>query len=195
MGLPEKKQQKKQRYTYADYRSWNDNERWELIAGVSYAMFPAPSPVHQRISGRLHRQFANFLDGKPCEVFYAPLNVRLNGLGDDDYDVFQPDLVIIYDQTKIDDKGCNGAPDMVIEILSPATARRDKLLKFNKYQHAGVREYWIVDADSRTVQVHILENGRYFTTCYGEADKIAVHVLEGCEISLSSVFIDRRKYR
>jgi len=191
MGLPEKKQ----RYTYADYCAWDDRERWELIDGVPHAMSPAPSTIHQRISGRLYRQLANFLDGKPCEVFYAPFDVRLNAMGNEDGDVFQPDLVIICDQVKIDDKGCNGAPDMVIEILSPATARRDKLLKFNKYQRAGVREYWIVDADSRTVQVHILENGRYFTTSYGEADKIAVNVLEGCEIGLSEIFIDRRTYR
>jgi len=102
---------------------------------------------------------------------------------------------VLWKPVKIDDKGCSGAPDMVIEILSPATARRDKLLKFNKYQSAGVREYWIVDIDSRTVQVHILENGRYFTTSYGEADKIAVHALDGCEISLSAVFIDRRTYQ
>ena len=192
MGVPKKKQ----RYTYADYCAWNDRERWELMDGVPHAIFPAPSPNHQRVSSRLYRPLANFVDDKPhYEVFYAPLDVRLNALGDDDDDVFQPDLVIICDQTKIDDKGCNGAPDMVIEILSSSTARRDKLLKFNKYQNAGVLEYWIVDIDSRTVQTHILENGRYFTTSYGEADKIPVHVLEGCVINLSDVFIDRRAYR
>jgi len=114
--------------------------------------------------------------------------VRLNALGDDDDDVFQPDLVIICDRTKIDDKGCNGAPDMVIEILSPSTAMRDKLLKFNEYQRAGVREYWIVDPDTKTVQVFILENGQYLAKSYGETDTISVSVLKSCEISLPDVF-------
>jgi len=185
MPLPEKYQ----RYSYADYRTWDDGERWELIDGEPYAMSPAPSPAHQRVSNRLSFQLTLFLQGKTCEVFTAPFDVRLNAAGDDEYDVFQPDLVIICDHAKIDDTGCNGAPDMVIEILSPSTACRDKLLKFNKYQHAGVREYWIIDLDSRTVQVHILENGRYYIKSYGEADTVPVSVLKGCEISLPDVFM------
>jgi len=96
--------------------------------------------------------------------------------------------VVICDRAKIDDKGCNGAPDMIIEILSPSTAKHDRLLKFNKYQRAGVREYWIVDPADKTVQVHILENGRYFTTSFGEAGAVPVHVLEDCEIVLPDVF-------
>ena len=176
------------RYTYADYYTWDDDKRRELIDGIPYLMSPAPSPSHQRIISKLNQQFANFLTGKPCEVFPAPLDVRLNGLGGDDDDVFQPDIVVICDRAKIDGSGCNGAPDLVIEILSPSTAVRDKVLKFNAYQRAGVREYWIVDPDSKTVQVHILESGRYFTKSYCESDIIPVHVLKGCEISLPDVF-------
>ena len=186
MALPETIQ----RYTYADYYAWDDNERWELIDGVPYSMSPAPLTAHQRISSNLHYQLYDFLKGKPCQLFTAPFDVRLNALGDDDDDVFQPDLVIICDRTKIDDKGCNGAPDMVIEILSPSTAMRDKVLKFNKYQRAGVREYWIVDPNSKTVQVFILDNGRYIAKSYGETDTISVCALEGCEISLPDVFTD-----
>jgi len=176
------------RYTYADYCAWDDDERRELIDGVPYVMSPAPSRTHQRISVKLIRQLADFLDGKPCEVFHAPFDVRLNGLGDDDDDVFQPDIVVVCDRAKLDDRGCNGAPDMVVEILSPSTAMRDRLLKFNAYQRAGVREYWIVDPDSKTVQLHILENGRYFTKSYGETDNVSVHLLDGCEISLMDMF-------
>ena len=153
-------------------------------------MSPVPSPVHQRVSGKLYRQLAAFLDGKPCQVFYAPFDVRLNALGDDDDNVFQPDLVVICDRAKIDDKGLNGAPDMAFEIISPSTARRDKVLKFNKYRHAGVREYWIVDPSDRTVLVFILQNGMYLAKSYAETDAVPVHVLEGCTISMSDVFAE-----
>ena len=184
MSLPKKKQH----YTYADYCTWDDDERWELFDGELYAM-AGTSTAHQTVSGNLHYQLFDFLKGKPCRVFTAPYDVRLNA---DTYDntVVQPDLLVVCDKSKLDDKSCKGAPDVVIEILSPSTAKHDKLLKFNTYQRAGVREYWIVDPDSRTVQVHILENGRYFTRSYGETDAIPVHVLEGCEISLPEVFTD-----
>ena len=181
MGLPEKKQY----YTYADYLTWDDDERWELIDGVPYAM-ASPSTTHQRICGELYGQLWQFLKGKPCEVFIAPYDVRLNATEEDDT-VVQPDLVVC-DDAKIDDKGCNGAPDMVIEILSPSTAAHDRFRKFITYQNAGIREYWIVDPDYRTVQVHILENGRYFIKIYGETETIPVHILDGCEINLSGVF-------
>jgi len=180
---------KKERYTYADYCTWDDNERWEIIDGVSYAMSPAPSSIHQRTLLELAGQLRDFLKGKTCEIFVAPFDVRLNAAGDDDDDVFQPDILVVCDRAKIDDKGCNGAPDLVIEILSPSTARLDKVLKLNKYQDAGVREYWIVDTDSKTLQVCILENGKYIIKAYDETHTVPVHVLDGCIINLSDVFI------
>jgi len=188
MGLPEP--QKDQRYTYKDYCTWDDDERWELIDGVPYAMSPAPTPAHQRISGELYFQLASFLKGKLCQVFYSPFDVRLNAAGDDDYDVFQPDLLVVCDRAKIDDKGLNGAPDMAIEIISPYSARRDRVLKFNHYLQAGVREYWIVDAEIKTVQTCILKNGEYIVKAYTETDAIPVHVLDGCTINLSDVFAE-----
>ena len=183
MGLPEKEQ----RYTYADYHAWNDERRWELIDGIPY-LPAAPSRTHQRILVELSRQLANFLDDKPCEVYSAPFDVRLNALGDDDDDVFQPDILVVCDEAKLDEKGCNGAPDMAIEILSPSSSHRDKTLKFNKYRHVGVREYWIVDPADKTATVFILENGHYIAKSYGNAETIPVHVLEGCEINLLKVF-------
>ena len=146
-----------------------------------------------QIFGNLYRQLAIFLDDKPCEVFIAPVDVCLNAAGDGDDDVFQPDIMVVCDHEKITEKYINGAPDMVIEILSPSTAMRDRLLKFNKYQRSGVREYWIVDPDYKTVQVHILESGRYFTTSYGESSNVPVFVLEGCEISLPDVYKNLEK--
>jgi len=185
MALPQKKEE--QRYTYADYCQWDDGERWELIDGVSYLMSPAPLRTHQGISRELTRQLANFLIGKPCKVYAAPFDVRLNA---DTYDdtVVQPDLLIVCDSSKLDDKGCTGAPDMVIEILSPSTGRHDKLVKFQTYQKAGVREYWIVDPDTRTVQVNILENGKYVAAMYGDTGIAPVHILEGCTVNLRDVF-------
>ena len=185
MSLPVKEQ----RYTYADYYSWDDGGRWELINGVVYAMSPAPTSGHQAVSSNLHGQLYNFLKGKPSKVFSAPFDVRLNGFGDNDEDIVQPDLVVVCDRSKLDDKGCNGAPDMVIEILSPSTASKDRVLKFNLYQRAGVREYWIVDPESKTLSAHVLTDGRYMTGAYGEAEGAPVHVLEGCVIDLSDVFI------
>ena len=176
-----------QRYTYADYCTWDGDERWELIDGVPYAMSPAPTWRHQGVSSNLHGQLYSFLKGKPYKVFAAPFDVRLNA---DDYDdtVVQPDLVIICDSSKLDGTGCIGAPDMVIEILSPSTSSRDKVLKFYRYQEAGVREYWIVDPDSKTVSAHVLKNGEYMVRAYGETDTAPVYVLEGCEISMEDVF-------
>lgn len=181
--------QENERYTYADYCTWDDSERWELIEGVPYAMSPAPSPKHQEISSNLHNQLYNFLKGKPCRVYPAPFDVRLNA-DDEDDTVVQPDLVVICNRSKIDEKGCKGAPDLIVEILSPSTARRDRMVKLHQYQRAGVREYWIVDPDTKTVQVCILENGRYFVTAYADTDTAPVTVLPGCTINLQEVFAE-----
>ena len=180
-ALPEYK-----RYTYADYCTWGDEERWELIDGVPYAM-SAPSQAHQEAFGVLFNQLYNYLKGKHCKVFAAPFDVRLNyDTGDDT--VVQPDLLVVCDKAKLDEKGCNGAPDMVIEILSPSTARHDRFVKFRLYQKYGVREYWIVDPETKTVQAHVLDEGRFYTTIYADTDDIQVHVLEGCTINLVGVF-------
>ena len=179
----------KERFTYLDYCTWDDTERWELVDGIPYAMSPAPSWIHQRVSGRLYFQFAGFLKGKSCEVFAAPFDVRLNAETGDDT-VVQPDLVIICDRSKLSGTGCTGAPDMVIEILSPSSESHDRVLKFNRYLRAGVREYWIVAPDSKTVSVHVLKNGEYVSSAFADADAAPVSVLDGCTISLQDVFAE-----
>jgi len=176
-----------ERYTYADYCTWDDNERWELIEGIPYAMSPAPSWIHQRVSSRLHGVLFNFLSGKPCEVFHAPFDVRLNA-DDEDDTVVQPDLVVICDNSKLGGTGCTGTPDMVVEILSPSTARHDRMVKFRLYQQYSVKEYWIVDPDTKIVQACLLSGGLYVVNMYGDTDSAPVHVLPGCEISLKDVF-------
>ena len=180
---------KDERYTYADYAEWKTENRYELMDGELYMMSPAPAWKHQEILFELSRQFANFLKGKPCKAFAAPFDVRLNA---DTYDdtVLQPDLVVICDQSKLMGTGCAGAPDMVIEIMSPSTVKRDRVLKFYAYQGAGVREYWIVDPETKIVSVHLLKDGEYITRAYAETGTVPVHVLEGCVIDLAEVFAE-----
>jgi Uma2 family endonuclease len=181
MSLP----QEKLKYTYSDYCSWDDGERWELIDGVPYAMSPAPTRKHQDVLGALFNQLYNFLKNKPCKVYIAPFDVRLNADEEDDT-VCQPDIVVVCDKSKLDEKGCKGAPDLAIEIVSPSSLRMDRVIKLEKYRQAGVREYWIVDPEARSVEVCVLDGGRYFLTGYiGEAP---VGILPGCVIDLTEVF-------
>ena len=183
MALPKEKEY----YTYADYSEWDDSECWELIDGVAYAMAP-PSIPHQAISVELCFQLGNFLRGKPCKVYTTP-GVRLNIETADDT-VLIPDIVVVCDQSKISKATINGAPDLVIEILSQSTARFDIHRKFQQYQKAGVREYWIVNPEIKTLSAYTLQNGEYIASVYGDEDTAPVRVLEGCEIDLSLVFED-----
>lgn len=180
-----------QRYTFADLLSWDDNTRYELYDGQPVAL-AAPSLAHQLICAELLRQIANYLVGKRCKIVPAPFDVRLFEEKDDTPEdvsfVVQPDLSIVCDPDKADSHGCKGAPDMVIEVISPSSARYDRLLKFNLYQRAGVREYWIVDPSTRTVSVFTLENGGYHAAAYGADSSVPVGILDDCAVDLSTVF-------
>lgn len=152
------------RYTYADYLRWPDDERWELIDGEAYAMTPAPTPNHQTIEAELIRQLASYFLDKPCRVFPAPFDVRLprDAEADDAVNtVVQPDIAVVCDDAKIDRRGCRGAPDWVIEILSPSTAGHDQVRKLALYERHGVKELWIVHPDDRIVMAFRLEGDRY----------------------------------
>jgi len=178
---------KNKRYTYADYITWGEDVRCELIDGVVYDMSPAPGWLHQELSTNLLGQLFNFLEGKTCKVFHAPFDVRLNYDSDDD-SVVQPDIVVICNSDIISGTGCTGAPDMVIEILSPSTASKDMIVKYNRYLRAGVREYWIVDPQTKTVRVCVHKDGKYDSIDYLDPGKLQVSVLEGCEIDMKRVF-------
>lgn len=189
MALPVEKP----RYTFADVLTWDESERAEIIDGEVVMMAPPPSSTHQEISMELSSQLHTYLKGKKCKVYAAPFAVRLfemDGDNPEDIDTMvEPDISIVCDPGKIDKHGCKGAPDMVVEILSPATQRHDRFTKFSLYQRAGVREYWIVDPDSKTVQSFILEDGHYSVKEFGTAgDKMTVNVLEDCIIDLSELF-------
>ncbi len=179
-------------YTLADALAWDEQDRIELIEGYPVMMAP-PSRVHQKISGELFGQLRDYLKGKKCEVYHAPFAVRpfeRDGEQPEVVDTLvEPDISVVCDPSKLDDIGCKGAPDLVIEILSPSTTRLDKFTKFNLYQRAGVREYWIVDPGDKSVQVFVLEEGHYTAKDFGTAgDTLRVNVLEGCTIDLSQVF-------
>lgn len=182
----------KDRYTFADCLTWGEDERIEIINGEAVMMAP-PSRVHQEVLMELSAQIHAYLAGKKCRVYPAPFAVRLFEKGGDtpeDVDTMvEPDISVVCDPSKLDDAGCKGAPDLVIEILSPSSMRHDRVTKFNLYQQAGVREYWIVDPTQKSVLIFLLENGRYTAKEFGDAgDRVQVNVLDGCFIELSKVF-------
>jgi Uma2 family endonuclease len=152
-------------HSYADYLTWSDTQRNELIDGTAYVREPpAPSPSHQGIVVELCRQIANTLKGKPWRVYVAPFDIRLpkSTEPDDEIDtVVQPDIFIVCDPQKVDGRGMRGAPDWIAEVLSPHTARYDKSIKVPVYERAGVREVWIIDPSGRTLTIHLLEEGLY----------------------------------
>jgi Uma2 family endonuclease len=175
-------------YTYADYLEWDEDERYEIIDGEAY-MMATPSRIHQEISGNFYYALRSFLEDKPCKVYTAPFSVRLFPTKDNSDDtVVEPDITVVCDPSKLDDRGCNGAPDFIIEILSPSTARYDRIVKFNKYREAGVKEYWIIDPEEKAVFAHILKNGQYTAAVYDDTGTAPVTVLPGCEIELKTVF-------
>jgi Uma2 family endonuclease len=180
------------RHTYADYCSWPDTGRWELIDGVAYDMSPAPTPCHQEVVGEIHRQLANQLKGKRCKVFLAPFDVRLPERGEADEEirtVVQPDLSVICDRGKIDGKGCRGAPDIVIEVLSPANTPKDAVRKRELFRRHGVREFWTVHPIDRIVVVHRLqENGAYATEILEGRGEIAFAAVPDLKVDFNGVY-------
>ena len=193
--MPQLKSNDNERYSYADYLTWDDDKRWELIDGEAFCMSPAPARLHQKNSGELYRQFANHLEGKKCEVYSAPFDVRFVETKDDVADdyidtVVQPDIVVVCDPKKLDDRGCKGSPDLIIEILSPSTARMDMTIKFDLYQRFGVKEYWIVHPKDQTILVFkLLETGLYAVPDrYCADDTIPVSLLGDLKVDLKLVF-------
>lgn len=180
------------RYTYKEYLNWPEGERWELIEGVPY-MQAAPSWQHQAICFELGRQFGNYLSGKSCRAFTAPFDLIIpdgNTNEQDSKNVVQPDLLVICNKDGLRGTGYFGVPDLIIEICSPSTVRNDKVLKFNKYEKAGVKEYWIVEPEGKFISVFTLqENKRYGRPeIYTETDTVKVSVLDDLVIDLSTVF-------
>ena len=153
-------------YTYSDYLLWQFSERVELIRGFIKKMSPAPSKTHQQVSRKLTRYIDRYFENKTCEFFVAPFDVRLvnyKASKDDNqiHTVVQPDLFIICDKEKLDERGCIGAPDLVIEILSPGNSKKEMGVKFDLYEENGVKEYWIVEPTEKTIFIYSLQNEKY----------------------------------
>lgn len=171
----------KQKYTLEEWRSWSDDERWELIEGEAWSMSPAPNRMHQKFVLNLAKKIAVFLENKECEVYVAPIDVYLCEEGELEDTVVQPDVLVVCDKTKLVDEGIRGAPDFVIEILSPSTASKDLEEKKALYQKHGVKEYWTVKSDG-SVFVWLLENNKYLPVTEYLADmNVPSAVLPGFE--------------
>ena len=152
-------------YTYADYLMWKIKDRLELLKGKIFQM-GAPSLTHQTVSMNFSRLLSNYFYKTPCKLFAAPFDVRLAKKGEKDnevYTVVQPDLCVICDADKLDERGCWGAPDLIIEILSLGNSKKEIRNKYELYQEAGVREYWVIRPDNKEITQFVLENGQYRT--------------------------------
>lgn len=185
------------RYTYSDYLTWQFDEMVELIRGQVFRMSPAPLSAHQLISMEISGQIYDYLKGEKCKVVTAPFDVRLPLPADKQTDtkidtVVQPDICVICDLSKIDRRGCLGAPDWIIEILSKSTSKKDMTDKFDVYQNAGVKEYWGVHPETEMVSAFVLnENGIYEqvrTTPFVNTESVPVHIFPGFEIVLEDIF-------
>jgi Uma2 family endonuclease len=183
------------KYTYQDYLNWSVEERYELIDGVPYAMSLAPSRKHQEVAGKLFAEFRNYLMNKECRAYPAPFDVRLtihNEEENSEFNVVQPDITVVCDKNKLDERGCKGASDLIVEVISPATGKQDRWLKYKLYEKAGVEEYWIIDPMNELVDVFVLkENKKYeLNGSYGKEDVIQVGIFNDFTINLSTIFRD-----
>lgn len=180
-------------YTYADYLKWTFDERLEIIKGKIFPM-SAPARIHQRLSWKFTEAIVKFLEGKKCEAYTAPFDVRLTPLkrnkSNKVHTVVQPDLCVICDLDKLDDKGCVGAPDLIIEILSPGNTRKEMREKYDVYEENGVKEYWLVEPQDKCVFVYILnEAGKYIgLQPVTDEDILTSTVFPDLQIDLSRVF-------
>ncbi|WP_421870963.1 Uma2 family endonuclease [Marinoscillum sp.] len=182
-------------YSYADYLRWSFEERVELIKGKLFRMSSAPRRSHQGISSAIARELLYFLKGKSCKVYYAPFDVRFPENSEDPnahtYTVVQPDICVVCDHSKLDDAGCKGAPDLIVEILSPSTASKDLNEKYQLYEEHDVKEYWVVYPGEAVLEIYELQNGKYVSQGkFVKEDVVTSKILPGLKLDLSEVFED-----
>ncbi|MEQ8471250.1 MAG: Uma2 family endonuclease [Marinoscillum sp.] len=180
-------------YSYADYLRWSFEERVELIKGKLFRMSPAPKRSHQEISTVIGGEIFSFLKNKSCRVYHAPFDVRFPNSPDDTDDqtstVVQPDICVICDHSKLDDAGCKGAPDLIVEILSPSTASKDLNEKYQLYEEYGVKEYWVVYPGECVLEIYDLQDGKYVSRGkLVREDEVTSNVLPGLKVKLKDVF-------
>lgn len=180
-------------YTYADYFKWQFDERLELIKGKIFRMTPAPNRIHQEISGAVSDKLRHHLRGKPCKAYSAPFDVRLPRTSKEDaaiYTVLQPDICVVCDLSKLDDRGCIGAPDIVVEILSPGNNKKELRNKYDVYQEAGVKEYWVIHPSERTFLKYTLgDDGTFYPSkLMISGDEVTTDILPGFSLDLAEIF-------
>lgn len=181
------------RYSYADYLSWQLEEMVELIRGKVFRQAAAaPRRIHQGLTVALVTRFHEFLKGGSCKVYTAPFDVRLPVASRKHADidtVVQPDLCVVCDPEKLDELGCVGAPDLIVEILSPGNNQKELQLKYDVYEASGVKEYWVIHPDERTLLIYTLEGGKYHPSrLFTLGDQVESQVLSGFVLDLDEVF-------
>ncbi|MBT0811505.1 Uma2 family endonuclease [Litoribacter ruber] len=180
------------KYSYADYLSWEMDEMVEIIKGKVFKWTAAPNRIHQKVVNQLSFELNKFLNGKQCELYPAPFDVRLptkSKKNEDIFTVVQPDLCVICDKSKLDDAGCIGAPDLIVEILSPGNNRKELYHKYEVYRESGVKEYWLVHPFEHTLLIYTLKNGAYAASrLYGKGDIVESSVLKGFQLDLEEFF-------
>ncbi len=178
-------------YSYADYFKWKFEERVELLKGKIFEM-SGPNRVHQKLVLKLGSSLSFFLENSSCEVYIAPFDVRLPRKSKNDKDIItvvQPDVCVICDKSKLDDRGCIGAPDIVIEVLSPSNNKKDLKYKYQIYEEAGVKEYWVVFPHYRSLMIYTLTNDKYVASPFLFSGDIAESAaLPGFKLDLTGLF-------
>lgn len=182
-------------YTYADYLKWTIDERLELIKGKIFRMSPAPNRKHQHYTGHIFFELKKFLQRKSCEVFIAPFDVRLPRKSKEDKDIItvvQPDVCVVCDPAKLDDKGCIGAPDIVVEVLSPGNSKKELRNKYEVYEESGVKEYWILSTQQENFFVYRLnEEGKFVPSrLMTDGDVYETPILPGFVLDIGELFSD-----
>jgi Uma2 family endonuclease len=179
-------------YSYADYLTWQMDEMVEIIKGRLFKMNAAPKRVHQKVSGKVFNRFFTYLEGKKCEVYEAPFDVRLpvkSNKNEEIYTVVQPDICVICDKSKLDDAGCLGAPELIVEILSPGNNQKELKDKYEVYEESGVNEYWIIHPTEQTLLIYTLTNGKYVPSrLFTNGDIVASICIAGFVLDLSYLF-------
>lgn len=178
-------------YSYADYLKWKFEERVELFKGKILKMSPAPSRRHQDVLRSINRVLDKFFYKQKCALYFAPFDVRLPQKSTEDkeiYTVVQPDLCVICDENKLDSRGCVGAPDLIVEILSPGNSKKEIKQKFELYEEAGVREYWVVYPLDETIYLYVLENGKYKAFPPIADDEVKSHIFPNLSIHTDDIF-------
>lgn len=183
------------KYSYQDLLEMDDENHYEIVNGELYLM-SSPKVIHQLLVGELYRQIANYLQGKKCKVFVAPLDVCFSKETDfrKIWDVVEPDIIIVCDQKKIEKRRIMGAPEVVMEVLSPGSKAHDRFIKFNLYQKEGIQEYWMIDPEERAIFPYRLNEKGIYTLAkvYSLEESVKIEQLENCEIILKE-FLEENK--